>query len=108
VAAVELSACERGPIEQAICAVFGADGPDAIRIAACESGIGTDGRLDGNYAIGSGSYGLFQIQASFHAARFPGFWERWAEIEFNIMMAYTLFVEHGRSWSPWSCRWAAY
>jgi hypothetical protein len=101
-------ACAAGEIERSICAVFGDAGPAAVRVAGCESGRNSEGILDGNWAIGNGSYGLFQIQASYHAARFPGFWERWAEVEFNIMMAWTLYVEHGYSWAPWSCGYAAW
>ena len=102
-----LRSCPSGAIEDI---VAGYDWPcwEAVAIAGCESGRNAEGFLDGNYAVGAGSYGLFQIQASFHAARFPGFWERWWEVEFNTMMAYTLYVESGRSWGPWSCRWAAY
>jgi hypothetical protein len=105
-ASVSGGVCLAGLIEAAICAVFGDAGPAAVRVAGCESGRNSEGVLDGNWAIGAGSYGLFQIQASYHAARFPGFWERWQEAEFNIMMAYTLWSEQG--WGPWSCRYAAW
>ena len=105
--AVLLPQCSRGPIEAQICAVFGDAGPQAIRVAACESGRSTSGLLDGNWATSGDSYGLFQIHY-IHAARFPGFWEHWQEAEFNIMMAWTLYVEHGYSWQAWSCRWAAW
>ena len=101
---VNAAGCDTGPIERAICAVFGADGPDAIAIAGCESGRDTMGRLDGWWASSGSSYGLFQINA-IHAGRWPDFWSAWMT-ERNIAYAYEIWSEQG--WSPWACRWAVY
>jgi hypothetical protein len=100
-----VNACNLGPIEAEVCRIFGDAGPAAVRVGACESGTNQAGQLDGVWATSGDSYGLFQIHY-IHAARFPGFWEHWQEVEFNIMMAWTLYSEQG--WRPWSCSWAAW
>src|SRR3990172_6983656 len=87
-------------IEAIICSYVWPCG-EALAVAACESGHGTDGRLDGAWAVGGSSYGVFQINA-IHAYRWPDFWEAWMIAERNVAWAYELWAEQG--WRPWSCR----
>lgn len=94
-----------GSIESALCA-WPWDCWTAIRIARCESTLDP-------YAVGAGSYGLMQIQASVHAHKWPDFWlggwqnpVRNLEYAWEIYHGYTdeLGVFHpGRGWSAWSC-----
>jgi hypothetical protein len=81
-----------GP-EAVICA-YAWDCGTALRIARCESNFRAD-------AIGNGSYGLFQIQASVHAWKWSDFWERWADPVRNTEYAWEIY--QGRGWAAWSC-----
>jgi hypothetical protein len=75
---------------------------EAIAVAACESGRGLDGRLDGNWAIGAGSnYGLFQIN-QIHAPRWPDFWTAWMDPYKNAQWAFEIWSSSG--WGPWGCK----
>lgn len=81
--------------EAAICHVFGEYCSEALRVSWCESRHTTTAH-NGQYL------GLFQM----------GYWERRrfghgsTALE-QARAAYRYFVESGRDWSPWSCRWAA-
>ncbi len=72
-------------------------------MAACESGRGTAGRLDGNWATSGVSYGLFQLAPAYHD--WPDFWDgeppNWARAEYNVRLAFELWSEQG--WVPWAC-----
>ena len=46
------------------------------------------------------SYGVMQLN-SIHAYKWPDFWERWMEPEWNIAHAHELYLEQG--FRPWSC-----
>jgi hypothetical protein len=80
----------------AICSVFGRYCRQALAVAWCESGHQTTAR-NGQYL------GLFQMGE--WARAFAGHGDTAYE---QAVAAYKLFVESGRDWSPWSCRWAAY
>jgi hypothetical protein len=67
-----------------------------VRIARCESNFRPD-------AVGAGSYGLLQIQASVWAGFFPRFWETWMIAAVNIEMAWVIYQRAGHSFRPWSC-----
>lgn len=75
--------------------VFGRYGDEAIRVASCESGLSIWAR-NGQYL------GLFQ-HGEYARARYGFAWNAWAQTR----AAYRYFVDSGRDWSPWSCRWAA-
>lgn len=77
-----------------------------MRIARAESGVDSAGMLDGAWAVGAGSYGVFQLQASAHAAGIPDFWEHWMMPEYNVAWAYLIWADReaqGRDgWAQWS------
>lgn len=83
---------------------------EAIEVAACESGRGMDGNLDGTYATnlwddsGQGVYGLFQIALPWpHAALLEQYGD-WDDPWANAQAAYQLYAESGNSWYPhWAC-----
>jgi hypothetical protein len=75
---------------------------EAIAVAACESGVDANGRLDGNWAHSSTGYGLFQINAV-HAWRWPDFWEAWMDPYKNTAWAYEIWLDWG-GWSAWTCQ----
>lgn len=79
--------------EAAICA-YSWDCTTALRIVRCESNFRPD-------AVGAGSYGLFQIQASVHAWKWPSFWDDWMIPERNLEYAWAIY--QGRGWYAWSC-----
>ena len=79
----------------AICAVFGRYCRQALAVAWCESGHQTTAR-NGQYL------GLFQMGD--WARTYAGHGDTAYE---QAVAAYKLFVQSGRDWSPWSCRWAA-
>jgi len=83
------------PVETAICA-FDWHCPTALRIVRCESNFRPD-------AVGVGSYGLFQIQASVHSWKWPDFWEAWSDPVRNAEYAWEVYVSRGYSWDAWSC-----
>ncbi len=79
----------------AICGVFGRYCRQALAVAWCESGHQTTAR-NGQYL------GLFQMGD--WARAYAGHGDTAYE---QAVAAYELFVQTGRDWSPWSCRWAA-
>jgi hypothetical protein len=79
----------------AICQVFGRYCHQALAVAWCESGHQTTAR-NGQYL------GLFQMGT--YARQVAGHGDSAYE---QAAAAYRLFVQTGRNWSPWSCRWAA-
>lgn len=75
--------------------VFGTYGDQAVRVARCESGLNT--------AAANGQYlGLFQM-GSYARSRYGHGYDAWTQSR----AAYRYFVDSGRNWSPWTCRWAA-
>lgn len=82
-----------GSIEQAICA-YPWECATAVAIARCESALRPD-------AVGDGSYGLFQIQASAHAWKWADFWQAWSDPVRNAEYAWEIY--QGRGWYAWSC-----
>lgn len=80
--------------------VFGADAPEAVRVARCESGLNPKA-----YNPGSGhAEGLFQIL-------YPSTWSRTSQASHspfdamaNILAAHEIFVRDGHSWREWTCR----
>lgn len=96
-AAAKPNASNTARTKAIICKVFGPYCRQAINVSSCETG--------GTFSIWAqnGQYlGLFQM----------GYWERnkyghgnnaWKQAR----AAYRYFIDSGRDWSPWSCRWAA-
>lgn len=86
-----------GSVEAMIMAKFGSEGPHAIQVARCESGLHpTD--TNGQYM------GLFQL-GNYHRHRATRLGYSWSDMlspQPNINVAYDLFIEQG--WTPWSCR----
>ncbi len=95
IATAKADAAERS-VPLAICSVFGDRYcAQALRVAWCESHLTTTAR-NGQYL------GLFQM----------GSWERrtfghGSSALAQARAAYRYFVQSGKDWSPWSCRWAA-
>ena len=85
--------CPDVPYAEVLCA-FEWDPWTAARIVRCESTFRSD-------AVGDGSYGLFQIQASVHSWKWPDFWEAWANPMRNAEYAWEIY--QGRGWYAWSC-----
>ena len=83
------------PYADILCA-FAWNCETAARIVRCESMFRPD-------AVGAGSYGLFQIQASVHAHKFADFWEAWMNPWRNAEYAWVVYVSRGYSWAAWSC-----
>ena len=79
----------------AICDVFKRYCQAAVAVAWCESRLDTNAQ-NGQYL------GLFQMGSS--ARRIFGHGPTAHE---QAIAAYKYFVESGRDWSPWTCRWAA-
>ena len=67
----------------------------ALSIAYCESRYRAD-------AVGDGSYGIFQLQASVWAPVFVDFWQSWMDPEWNVAHAWIIYERAGGFW-PWSC-----
>lgn len=89
-------------VEAMITNTFGLAAIDAIAIATCESKL-TASEIGGPNFNGSYDYGLFQLN-EIHAAKWPEFWEMWADPYWNTAKAYELWVDQG--WRPWSaCIW---
>src|SRR3990167_4850366 len=94
-------------LEALICS-YPWDCATAVRIAACESGRGLDGRLDGAWATNGESYGLLQLWGG-HIGRWPdmmalsadGVTPFWASPSWNVAHAFELWSEQG--WAPWQC-----
>lgn len=73
-------------------------GRQAFAVASCETG--------GTFDIwaSNGQYkGLFQMGAS-ERRKYGHGWNAWVQAR----AAHKYYVESGRDWSPWSCRWAAF
>jgi hypothetical protein len=84
------------PPRAAICDVFGENCDEAVAVAWCESRLDTkarNGQYLGLFQMGSHERELFGHGPSAHD---------------QATAAHRYFVESGRDWSPWSCRWAAY
>ena len=81
-----------------IVAVFGIHGPEALRVAHCES------RLQPRADNGS-NFGIFQINAVHrrHGESVEHFRRRMFSIRANVHTAFAL-SHGGRDWSPWTCR----
>jgi hypothetical protein len=78
-----------------ICKVFGPYCKQALAVAWCES--------KWYVWAGNGQYlGLFQM-GSWERRRYGHGSGAWAQSR----AAYRYFVDSGRDWSPWACRWAA-
>ena len=97
-APVAPSSSVTGMIEQ----IFGANAPEAINIARCESGL-NPGAYNPTSIGGSHAAGVFQIL-------YPSTWagtpeagaspyNAWA----NIEAAHAIFVRDGYSWREWTC-----
>lgn len=86
---------EAMPPRQAICDVFGRDCHAAVAVAWCESRLNTTAQ-NGQYL------GLFQMGAL--ARRLYGHGPSAHE---QAVAAHRYYVDSGRNWGPWSCRWAA-
>lgn len=89
---------EPGSVEQMILDVFGDAGPQALRVANCESHYNPDAYNP------SGASGVFQIMMPTHAWRFVE--HGWTAGDVfdayrNIVVAYDIWLDSG--WRPWSC-----
>lgn len=83
-----------GALTEIICA-YPWDCGTALRIVRCESTYRPA-------AVGAGSYGLWQIQASVHAWKWPDFWAGgWSDPVRNTEYAWEIY--QGRGWYAWSC-----
>ena len=83
------------PPRVAIRAVFGRYAEQAIGVAWCESRLTTtaqNGQYLGLFQMGANERRLFGHGSSAHE---------------QALAAHRYFVDSGRDWSPWSCRWAA-
>ncbi len=86
-----------GSIPALIDQIFGANGPAAINVARCESG------LNPNAYNPSGASGLFQIMPG----TFAGTSEAGQSIfnaQANALAAHEIFVRDGYSWREWTCQ----
>ena len=83
--------------KQIICKVFGKRYcKQAIAVAECESHLDT-------WATNGQYLGMFQMGS--HERRIYGHGRgAWAQAR----AARRYFIDSGKDWSPWSCRWAAY
>jgi hypothetical protein len=79
----------------AICDVFGSYCDEAVAVARCESRLNTTAQ-NGQYL------GLFQMGATERRLFGHGTTAR-----AQALAAHRYFMNSGRNWSPWSCRWAA-
>jgi hypothetical protein len=91
-----------GDVTAIIDGVFGANAPEALQIARCESGLNPGARnptsIGGSYATG-----LFQIL-------YPSTWSTTPQAGLspydataNAQAAYAIFARDGYSWREWSC-----
>lgn len=83
--------------KRAVCYYFGDYCSQAMAVARCETG--------GTYWpwASNGQYlGIFQM-GSHERARYGHGPDVWSQAR----AAYHYFVDSGRDWSPWACRWAA-
>lgn len=85
---------QTGDVEGYILFVFGADGPAAVAVATCESG------LDPSAYNPSGASGVFQIMPS-TALAIGADPALLFDAKYNIDTAYRLYQQQG--WSPWVC-----
>lgn len=79
----------------AICDTFGRYCDEAVAVAWCESRLlvtAQNGQYLGLFQMGSYERRLFGHGSTAHA---------------QAQAAHKYFVQSGRDWSPWSCRWAA-
>jgi hypothetical protein len=84
----------KAPPRVAICGVFGEYCQQALDVAWCESRWSTDaenGQYRGLFQMGSSERRLFGHGSTAHE---------------QAVAAHRYFVNSGRDWSPWSCRWA--
>lgn len=82
-------------VQRTICEVFGPYCNQALRVSWCESRWHTTAR-NGQYL------GLFQM-GSWERRKFGHGSSAWAQ----SMAARRYFRATGKTWGPWSCRWAA-
>jgi hypothetical protein len=87
-------------VEAAICA-YPWECSIALRVARCESGPDYEAGFNA-----SGHGGTFQI-SPIHAWRFAArgldFWIHAVVLEWNLEVAYEIYVAAGYSWRPWTC-----
>jgi len=82
----------RGGAGRVICAVFGPYCSQALRVAACESGMHT--------TASNGQYlGLFQM-GSYARSRYGYGDDVWTQAS----SAFRYFADSGFSWGPWTCK----
>lgn len=89
-----------GELRALVMRIFGRQGPNAVRVADCETG----GTWDPAVVNSSGHTGLFQISPEWHAWRAEALGYTWADMrtaEPNIRVAKHLYDEQG--WGPWTC-----
>jgi Lysozyme like domain len=91
-----------GDVTTIINQVFGANAPEALNVARCESGLNPAAR-NPNVVAGSYPAGLFQIL-------YPSTWSTTPEAGLspydataNAEAAYAIFTRDGNSWREWSC-----
>lgn len=87
-----------GSTEEAIYAVFGDEGANAVAVARCESG------MDPGRTGSAGERGIFQIHPTHrHWVESMGYsWDQMYEVGPNLQVAFALWS--GAGWGPWSCR----
>ena len=91
-----------GDVTTIITQIFGANAPEALNVARCESGLNPAAR-NPNAVGGSYPAGLFQIL-------YPSTWSTTPEAGLspydataNAQAAYAIFTRDGNSWREWSC-----
>lgn len=92
-----------GNVVTTIHAVFGAEGPAAVRVARCESGLNPRAVSPGGQNLG-----VLQINVV-HRRRWEAMGYTRADmltVGPNVRVAYAIWSE-GRDWHQWACRWAA-
>jgi hypothetical protein len=97
------AAQDREAMKAIINEVFGPDGPAAISVATCESGLDPNAYNPVSVA-GSHAEGLFQILV-------PSTWVTTSQANnspydarANTLAAHEIFVRDGYSWREWSCQ----
>lgn len=90
-----------GSVQQLILDVFGAAGPQALKVAKCESGYRPDAVNPANHRV----RGVFQVDEGWadEWLKVTGvsYWDSWMVAETNIRFAFWLYTRSG--WGPWAC-----